>query len=179
MNLQNSITHKLKELTPSLRGRVGVGLVIACALLGSCKSKQTIVKERYAVHDTVWSVRNDRTAQRDSIVYYEFTDVRPHVLRLSDTTIVYTDTVVQRVTDSHRFNFVYQYRDTGSVRHDTVKVEKEVPVTKAVKQTVTKRNGFSWKTLFAGMAIGIVLSLLWKHRKGIISVVKRLLKRTV
>lgn len=148
-----------------------VALVI-CAMLGSCKARQTVVRESYAVHDTVWSVRNDVSARRDSIVYYEFTDVRPHVIKLRDTTIVYTDTIIRSVANNTRYVGLWQYRDTGRIVRDTACVDRKVVVSK--KENATKEDSHKWRLLAAGIVIGIALSLLWKHRGKLWAVVKRI-----
>ncbi len=150
-------------------------VIVVIMLLTGCKGKQTIVTERYAVHDTVWSVRNSQAAQRDSIVHYEFVNVRPHVLKLRDTTIVYMDTVINRSSVFNHYNNIFHSEDKGRVTRDTAYIEK--PVVKTVKQTVAKGSGFSWKTLLWGMAIGVALSVLWKYRKGLWTVVKAALSR--
>ncbi len=151
-----------------------VALVI-CAVLGSCKSRQAVVRERYAVHDTVWSVRNDVSARRDSIVHYEFVNVRPHVLKLRDTTIVYMDTVINRSSVFNHYNNIFHSEDKGRITRDTAYIEK--PVVKTVTQTVTKGCEFSWKTLLAGIIIGIALPILWKYRRKLWTAVKAVVKR--
>lgn len=148
-------------------------VIVVIMLLTGCKGKQTIVTERYAVHDTVWSVRNSQAAQRDSIVYYEFVNIRPHVLKLRDTTIVYMDTVINRSSVFNHYNNIFHSEDKGRVTRDTAYIEK--PVDNSLPRSgKAEEVSRPWKTLLVGIIIGVLLSIAWKHRKKLRTVVKRI-----
>lgn len=149
-----------------------LGLVI-CACLGSCKAHESVITTR-TVYDTVWSVKSAQNAKNDSVIYRERVEIVPHIVKVGDTTIVYSDTTIVRVAERNLYRTNNVYSDQGKILRDTAYIEKQVP-TKQLN-AATKHKGVSkWHVWLFGILIGVLLAVAWKDRKKI---VKAFLNRT-
>lgn len=151
-----------------------IAVIIAmlfCAILGACKTRESVQSER-VVYDTIWSEKTAQSAKNDSIVYRERIVVQPHVIRVGDTTIVYSDTTIVRVAEQNHYITRNVYQDKGQIIRDTAYIEKQVPVT--VKESAKSEN--KWATIWVGILIGIALALAVKYRKTLLSFIRRLIR---
>ena len=80
-------------------------IMVACCILASCKAHQSLVRER-VVYDTVWSVKVVHDSIKGVTVEREITRIVPHIVRVGDTTIIYSDTIISRNTENN--NYVYR-----------------------------------------------------------------------
>ncbi len=154
--------------------------IVICAiisLLCGCKTRQSVIKER-VVYDTVWSQKSQDRAKNDSVVYRERIVVQPHVIRVGDTTIVYSDTTIVRVAETNRYYTNNITSDKGKIIRDTVysQTTKIVPDEKTKVVTKTKS---SWKLFLVGILAGIMVAILYKYRKKFLLIVSKFAKRGV
>lgn len=166
------------NVTPEPHNPIGclIAVILAmlfCAIIGSCRAPQSTVSER-VVYDTVWTEKVAQNAKNDSIVYREKIVVQPHVIRVGDTTIVYSDTTIVRVAENNHYVTRNIYQDQGKIRVDTA-YKKEIQY--VTKNTAVKDTSAKWRALWAGIAIGILLMLLYKHRNTLVCLFRRLAKR--
>lgn len=166
---------------PNEPPRNPIGCIVAvilallfCALLGSCKAPQSTIRER-VVYDTVWTEKAAQSTRNDSVVIRERVQIVPHVIRVGDTTIVYSDTTIVRATLNNRYITRNVYQGEGTITHDTAYVEKKATVSK--KENAAKDSSHKWRLLWVGFAIGIILSLLVIYRKAVVCFIRRLAKR--
>ena len=149
--------------------------IVICAiisLLCSCKTRQSVIKER-VVYDTVWTQKTQDRAKNDSVVYRERIVVQPHVIHVGDTTIVYSDTTIVRVAETNRYYTNNITSDKGKIIRDTVYV---APKTDNGTKVVTKTKN-NWKLFGLGIIIGIVCLLVFKYRKKFLLIVSRCVRR--
>ena len=71
------------------------------ALIG-CASGRSVIKER-VVYDTAWVQKTQDRTKNDSVVYRERIVVQPHIISVGDTTIVYSDTTIVRMSETNRY----------------------------------------------------------------------------
>lgn len=148
-------------------------IMVACQVLASCKAHQSLVSER-VVYDTVWSVKVVHDSIRGAVVEREITRIVPHIIRVGDTTIVYSDTIVNR--NSEKNNYIYRniYSDAGKISMDTARVtEKYAPKQEQKNEKASKNKKIFW----IGVIIGMLITLAIVHRKAVISFIGRLAKR--
>lgn len=148
--------------------------LIVCALLGSCKVPQSTIGER-VVYDTIWTEKAQQSAKNDSIVYRERIVVQPHVIKVGDTTIVYSDTTIVRVAENNHYITRNVYQDKGQIIRDTAyrKEIQYVPQTK-VMTTPTYKN--KWQLFWFGIIVGVLIALVIKFRRNITTFIRRILK---
>lgn len=155
---------------------VAIIILVACQVLASCKAHQSIVSER-VVYDTVWSVKVVHDSIRGAVVEREITRIVPHIIRVGDTTIIYSDTIISRNTENN--NYVYRniYRDNGKVSRDSAgtAVRNASPAPQKA-ETVKKHK---WRLFWAGMILGVLITLAIVNRKVIVGFTKRLAKRLI
>lgn len=149
-------------------------IMVACQVLASCKAHQSLVSER-VVYDTVWSVKVVHDSIRGAVVEREITRIVPHIIRVGDTTIVYSDTIVNR--NSEKNNYIYRniYSDAGKISMDTAHVtEQQAPVQKQKDEKASEKYK---KMFWIGMIVGVLITLAIIYRKAVISFMSRLAKR--
>ena len=149
--------------------------IVLCAiisLLCGCKARQSVIKER-VVYDTAWTQKTQDRAKNDSVVYRERIVVQPHIIRVGDTTIVYSDTTIVRVADTNRYYTNNITSDKGKIIRDTVYI---APKTDNGTKVVTKTKS-SWKLFWMGISAGIMVAILYKYRKKVFLFVSRCVKR--
>ena len=163
----------MEETIGKLKGLLWA--IVICAiisLLCSCKTRQSVIKER-VVYDTAWVQKTQDRAKNDSVVYRERIVVQPHVIHVGDTTIVYSDTTIVRVAETNRYYTNNITSDKGKIIRDTVYV---APKTDKGTKVVTKTKS-SWKLFFVGILAGIIVAILYKYRKKFLLIVSRCAKR--
>lgn len=143
------------------------------ALIG-CASGRRVIKER-AVYDTAWVRKTQDRAKNDSVVYRERIVVQPHIIRVGDTTIVYSDTTIVREAETNRYYTNNITSDKGKIIRDTVYI---APKTDNGTKVVTKTKS-SWKLFWMGISAGIIVALLYKYRKKVFLIVSDCVKRGV
>ena len=139
--------------------------IVLCAiisLLCGCKARQSVIKER-VVYDTAWTQKTQDRAKNDSVVYRERIVVQPHIIRVGDTTIVYSDTTIVRVAETNRYYTNNITSDKGKIIRDTVYI---APKTDNGTKVVTKTKS-SWKLFWMGISAGIMVAILYKYRKKV------------
>ena len=149
--------------------------IVLCAiisLLCGCKARQSVIKER-VVYDTAWTQKTQDRAKTDSVVYRERIVVQPHIIRVGDTTIVYSDTTIVRVAETNRYYTNNITSDKGKIIRDTVYI---APKTDNGTKVVTKTKS-SWKLFWMGISAGIMVAILYKYRKKVFLFVSRCVKR--
>lgn len=146
--------------------------MILCALLGSCKAPQSTISGR-VVYDTVWTEKTAQSAKNDSIVYRERIVVQPHVIRVGDTTIVYSDTTIVRVAENNHYITRNFYQDKGQIVRDTA-YKKEIQYVPQEKTKTVYKN--KWRLFWVGIIIGVLIALVIKFRKQIATFTRRILK---
>lgn len=149
-------------------------VIVAVALLFGCASGRSVIKER-VVYDTVWTQKTHDRAKNDSVVYRERIVVQPHVIHVGDTTIVYSDTTIVRMSETNRYYTNNITSDKGKIIRDTVYI---APKTDNGTKVVTKTKS-SWKLFFVGVLAGIIVAILCKYRKKIFSIVSKCVRRGV
>ncbi len=143
------------------------------ALIG-CASGRSVIKER-VVYDTAWTQKTQDMAKNDSVVYRERIVVQPHIIRVGDTTIVYSDTTIVRMSETNRYYTNNIISDRGKIIRDTV---YSLPKTDNGTKVVTKKKS-SWKLFFVGVLAGIIVAILCKYQKKIFLFVSRCVRRGV
>lgn len=153
-------------------------------LMGGCKSSKVV---------------SDRET-KDSVVYTYKTLYRDS-LRVKDSTVliyetVQRDSVVLRVdkatgevlsTDSWHWKDTNKDRDhTSEVKNKTEKSDSVASmVAKSDKRTVVTKDSTKpsdvkethyWKTYWLGMLTGMIIMLLWKYRKLLIKLLKKVIR---
>lgn len=140
--------------------------IIICALLGSCKTRQSVIKER-VVYDTVWTVKTVHDSINEVRVEKEITRIVPHVIRVGDTTIVYSDTTIIRNVEGSNYVYKNYYQDKGQISKDSARIEekKSLPAQKAKN----KGKDSKWKMFLSGIIVGLLVALVFRYRKKIFS----------
>lgn len=155
-----------------------ISIIIAlliCAMLGSCKTRQSVVSER-VVYDTVWSVKVVHDSINGVRVEKEITKIIPHIIRVGDTTIIYSDTIVNRSTDNNTYLTKYIYQGQGKISKDSARIEekKSAPVK---NKEAKKGKDSKWRLFWTGLILGMLVILVINNRKKIVSFIRRLAKR--
>lgn len=154
-----------------------VGLIlgmIICAVMGSCKTRQGVIKER-VVYDTVWSVKTVHDSINGVRVEKEITRIVPHVIRVGDTTIVYSDTTIIRNVEGSNYVYKNYYQDKGQISKDSARIE-EKKLLPAQKEK-DKGKDFKWRVFWTGIIIGLLVALVFRFRKKIFSLLKGFIRR--
>lgn len=150
--------------------------LLLCALLGSCKSREMVVKEKI-VYDTVWTVKVVHDSVRGTVLQREITKITPHVIRLRDTVIVYSDTSYISNTDTVTYIFHNYYQDSGRVVHDTLWLSGSLPE-KPKSGTYGEQRAPGW--LITGACVALATGLLYfiiRNRKKVVCFIRRLASR--
>ena len=152
-------------------------ICVLLSLLCGCKTRQNVIKER-VVYDTAWVQKTQDRTKNDSVVYRERIVVQPHIIRVGDTTIVYSDTTIVRVAETNRYYTNNITSDKGKIIRDTVysQTSKIVPDEKTKVVTKTKS---SWKLFLVGVLAGIIVALLYKYRKKVFLIVSKIVSKCV
>jgi hypothetical protein len=163
----------MEETIDKLKGLFwAIAICAIISFLCSCKTRQSVIKER-VVYDTVWTQKTQDRAKNDSVVYRERIVVQPHIIRVGDTTIVYSDTTIVRVAETNRYYTNNITSDKGKIIRDTVySLSKTDNGTKVVTKTKS-----SWELFFVGVLAGIIVAILCKYQKKIFLFVLRCVKR--
>ena len=143
------------------------------AMIG-CASGRSVIKER-VVYDTAWVQKTQDRAKNDSVVYRERIVVQPHIIRVGDTTIVYSDTTIVRMSETNRYYTNNITSDKGKIIRDTV---YSLPKTDNGTKVVTKTKS-NWKLFWIGISAGIIIALLYKYRKKVFLIVSKCVRRGV
>lgn len=151
--------------------------LIVCALLGSCKTRQSVISER-VVYDTVWTTKVVHDSINGVRVEREITRIVPHIVKVGDTTIVYSDTIINRSTDNNTYLTKYIYQDQGKISKDSARIEEKKSVP-AQKVNAKDKRDTKWRLFWAGVIVGVLVTLCIKYRKKIAGFIKRLAKRIV
>lgn len=142
--------------------------LIVCALLGSCKTRQSVISER-VVYDTVWTAKVVRDSINGVRVEREITRIVPHIVKVGDTTIVYSDTIINRSTDNNTYLTKYIYQDQGKISKDSARIEEKKSVP-AQKVNAKDKKDSKWRLFWMGIIIGLLSTLAitsWKKIKKI------------
>ena len=164
----------MEETIGKLKGLLWA--IVICAiisLLCSCKTRQSVIKER-VVYDTAWTQKTQDRSKNDSVVYRERIVVQPHVIHVGDTTIVYSDTTIVRVAETNRYYTNNITSDKGKIIRDTVYSQTTKLMPKVEQKVVAKS---SWKLFWLGIIVGIVCLLVFKYRKKFLLIVSRCVRR--
>lgn len=175
-----------------------IGIVlgaVVCLILGSCRSTRTITDTRHTVtHDTV-TVRAAATSDRhDSTFYRELVRIVPRIITVGDTQIVTTDTTITRYRDRLVFHTVtdtaYRDRILTTATDSSFVAAYNRPSTptgnsEALSPPITARprlqpttTGHRWRSYWLGILSGILLSILFTHRRQLLSFIRRLITKT-
>lgn len=165
---------------PDWRGGIEIliGIIIAmifCALLGSCKTRQSVVGER-VVYDTVWTTKVVHDSINGVRVEKEITRIVPHIIRIGDTTIVYSDTTIIRNVEGSNYVYKNYYQDKGKISKDSARIEekKALPASKGKDKSESK-----WRLLWTGIIVGVLIALVFRYRKKIITFIKGLFNHII
>ena len=164
----------MEETIDKLKGLLWA--IIICALISllcGCKTRQNVIKEQ-VVYDTAWTQETQDRAKNDSIVYRERIVVQPHIIHVGDTTIVYSDTTIVRVTETNRYYTNNITSDKGKNLRDTVYSQTTKLMPKVEQKVVNKS---SWKLFFVGILAGIMVALLHKYRKKVFLIVLKIISK--
>lgn len=151
----------------------GIIVCLIISFLTSCKTRQSVISER-VVYDTIWTTKVVHDSIKGNKVEKELVRIVPHVVRLKDTTIVYSDTTIIKNVEGNTIVYKQYYQDKGKISKDSANVEKKQTVLN--KQTNTKTE-HKWRMFWIGIITGILITLSLKYRKAIVSFIKRLAKR--
>lgn len=150
--------------------------IIACAIisffLSSCKAHQSVVSER-VVYDTVWSVRTVHDSIKGTRIEREITRIVPHIIRVGDTTIVYSDTIINKNIENNTYISKNEQKDQGKISNDSARIEEKKAGKAVAKQQPTQR----WRMFWHGIIVGILITICFRNRKKIVGLIRRLVKR--
>lgn len=149
--------------------------LIICAMLGSCKTRQSVVRER-VVYDTVWSVKVVHDSINGVRVEREVVKVTPHIIRVGDTTIIYSDTIINKSTDNNTFLTKYVYQDQGKISKDSARIEEKKAAPSQKDKDKSKKDS-KWRLFWTGIIVGVLVILVFNNRKKVSSFIRRLAKR--
>lgn len=146
-----------------------------CAILGGCKTRQSVISER-VIYDTVWTTKVVHDSINGTRVEREITKIVPHIIRVGDTTIIYSDTIINRSTDNNTYLTKYVYQVQGKISKDSARIEeKKVMPTQKVKAKDKKDS--KWRSFWTGVILGVLVTLCIRYHKNIAGFIKRLAKR--
>ena len=154
-----------------------------CALI-SCKSSK-VVSDRETRDSVVYTYKTlyrDSLRVKDSTVFvYETIQRDSVVLRVDKATgeVLSTDTWHWKDTNrnrDHTSEVKNKTEESDSVASVAVKSDKQTVATKdSMKPSVAKETHY-WKTYWLGMLTGVIIMLLWKYRKILIKLLKRVIR---
>ena len=183
--VRNCIYHFVQTWWPWLLdiGLVALFVALVCSLL-SCRSSKSVTERDV----------------RDSVIYTYKTHYRDS-LRVKDSTVlvyetVQRDSVVLRVDketgevlskDSWHWKDTNKNRDhVNETKNKTEKSDSAATVTvKSDKRTVVQKDGIKpsdvkkthcWKAYWLGMLTGVLVMLLWKYRKILVELLKKVVR---
>lgn len=151
--------------------------LVACAvislLLGSCKPHQNVVLSERVVYDTVWTTKVVHDSIKGTRVEREITKIVPHVIRVGDTTIIYSDTIINKNIENNTYISKNEQKDQGRISNDSARIEEKKAEKAVAKQQPIQR----WRIFWYGILAGIIVTLCYKNRKKIIGFIKRFIRR--
>lgn len=153
-------------------------------LMSGCRSSKTVTERDV----------------RDSVVYTYKTLYRDS-LRVKDSTVLIYETVqrdsvvlkVDKATGEVLSKDTWHWKDTNrdrdhvsdvrskaersdSVASVAVKSDKRTVVPKGVAKTPETKKTHSWKAYWLGMLTGVLVMLLWKYRKILVELLKKVVR---
>lgn len=157
-------------------------ITFAIALLGGCSSSRGVTAR--SVTDSVVmrykTSTRDSVRIRDSVRWVTRTAIRDSVvLRVDAATgdVVGKDSWHWRDTDNNRDHFAdvrKMVSGTESVAFKAVRKDSVTVAPQAGNNGAEQKETHYWRTWWLGMLAGFALSFMWKYRKTLVSLAKRL-----
>lgn len=179
-----SIYRFVQEWWPWLLN-LGVLILIALAvasLLGCASSKQTERSTRDSVVYTYKTLYRDSLRVKDStIIVYSYVQRDSVVLKVDKNTgeVLSKDSWHWKDTNKDK-NHIADVRNmvekSDSVASTAVKTDNRTVVPKDSVKSLGEKKTHSWKAYWLGMLTGVLVMLLWKYRKILVELLKKVVR---